>query len=179
MTIIRKGFHYPFPLFFLTLPKWVKKDKPTSRIKCFRFTESCLFDLGDEDQWDVNKLFGFSIGLHHKTSFRFGWRPKLESNQIEIVGYEYHNGKRHSTMPIMKVDVNVNYIFELTYYPLEQKTHYVIKNPMSGEKLGELIHLFDESYLYKKYGLGYLLGIYFGGNERAPQKIVIHRCLKD
>lgn len=178
MPTIFKGCHYPFPFFFLTSPKWVKKDKPTSMTRCFRFTKSCLFDLKDEDQWDVNKLFGFSIGFHHNTSFRFGWRPLLETGQIEIVRYEYHNGVRQPTGRICPVDINKPYQFELTYFPCEQKTHYRIIEKGSLIEVREIRSLFKKPYLKKKYGLGYLLGIYFGGNETAPQKIKIKRCRK-
>jgi len=172
MTTIKKGRNYPFLGFINVFPKCVKKDKPTYMRRCFRFTESCLFDLHDEDQHDVNKLFGFSIGWHHKTSFRFGWRPILETGQIEIVCYEYHNGVRQLTKPIRKIEINSSYQFELSYHPLEQKTEYTILNTK------KLINLFEKPYLKKKSGLGYTLNLYFGGNEKAPQDIVIHKCRK-
>lgn len=179
MATIFKGFHYPFPFFFIPIPKRVKKDEPTSMSRCFEFTESCLFDLKDEDQHDVNKLFGFSIGFHHTTSFRFGWRPILDTGKIEIVRYEYHNGERQRTGKVAYVDIDKPYVFELIYYPHEQKTHYLIKESEDHVYLKELRCLFSKPYLKKKHGLGYLLGIYFGGNERAPQKIIIRRCRKE
>lgn len=173
MTTIKKGRHYPFPGFMIQLPKWVSKKKPTYMRRCFKFTESCLFDLHDEDQWDVNKLFGFSIGWHHKTSFRFGWRPILETEQIEIVAYEYHGGMRQKTRPIHRVEINSTYQFLLSYHPAEQKTEYSILNTK------KLINLFEFPYLKKKSGLGYTLGLYFGGNEKAPQDVTILKCRKD
>jgi len=172
MTRIRKGHHYPFPGFMVQLPKWVSKHKPTYMTKCYRFTDSCLFDLYDEDQWDVNKLFGFSIGWHHSTSFRFGWRPILETGQIEIVAYEYHDGVRESTIPIHRIEINSSYQFVLSYHPQEQKTEYDISNTKKH------INLFKPPYLEKKGGLGYTLGLYFGGNEKAPQDITILKCRK-
>ena len=84
---IKKGRHYPY-LIPIAFPFWVKKNDVNSRKARFMFTDSCMFDLKDEDQWDVNKLFGFSIGHHHNnSSFRFGWRPLLNKNTIEIVAY--------------------------------------------------------------------------------------------
>ena len=59
--VIRKGFHYPFPFFPTALPFCVKKNKVNIRTRYVKFTDSCMFDLHDEDQHDVNKLYGFSI----------------------------------------------------------------------------------------------------------------------
>ena len=124
-----------------------------------------MFDLKDEDQWDVNKLFGFSIGYHHKTSFRFGWRPILKNNTIQIVGYEYHDGKRQKTIPICEVELNKWHWFTVTYNPKFQRSFYFINE--------ETIYV--DNNLKKKWGLGYTLGVYFGGNEKAPHNIIIFR----
>lgn len=162
--VIQKGKHYPFPYFPIPLPFWVKKQTINIRKAKFMFTDSCMFDLVDEDQWDVNKLFGFSIGHHKKcTSFRFGWRPKLLENKIEIVAYEYHDGIRQATKIIGMVDLNTWYKCVVFYIPYHQQTRYIF---------GDL-SLTTNFNLNKKSGLGYTLGIYFGGNERAPQKIII------
>lgn len=162
---IGKGHHYPW-LIPIAFPFWVKRKKTTIRKAKFMFTKSCMFDLKDEDQWDVNKLFGFSIGYHHKTSFRFGWRPLLEENMIEIVGYEYHDGIRQKTIPVHKVKLNEWHEYTITYDPIHQIVHYLIS--AGGFKYNKII-------LMKKWGLGYTLGIYFGGNEKAPQDIIIHK----
>ena len=162
---IKKNKHYPFliPIFF---PFWVKKNSTSSRKAKFKFTESCLFNLVDEDQHDVNKLFGFSIGFHHNTSFRFGWRPILSKRKIEIVAYEYHDGIRQKTMPIRRIDINQWYNFKISYNRPKQLSNYRIDNIS-----------FSNSFKLKKqtYGLGYTLGIYFGGNEDAPQDIIIYK----
>jgi len=163
---IKKGKHYPFPYFFLGFPIWVRKNKITSKSADFMFTDSCMFNLKDEDQRDVNKLFGFSIGHHQKgTSFRFGWRPDLEMERIEIVGYEYHNGIRQKTMPITYVKCNVWCKYTVLYDSKKGISTYKINNTV----------LKNNVKLNKKYGLGYSLGIYFGGNEKAPQDIIIYK----
>ena len=120
---IGKNRHYPW-LIPLAFPLWVSKRNGKMRTAKFLFTDSCLFDLHDEDQWDVNKLFGFSIGYHHKTSFRFGWRPKLDSGRIEIVGYEYNDGIRQKTMPICEVEINEWHDFRISYRPYNNTTYY-------------------------------------------------------
>lgn len=165
---IRKGNHYPFPRFAIGLPKWVSRNKPTSMAKKFYFTESCLYDLKDEDQHDVNKLFGFSIGWHHKTSFRFGWRAILETKQIEVVAYEYHDNVRQATIPIGRIEINKWYEFVLGYLPLIDRSVYQVNNADYTE-----LQISNCVEVKKDWGLGYTLGVYFGGNETAPQDIII------
>ena len=164
---IKKGNHYPFPRFAIGSLKWVNSGIVTKMERKFLFTESCLFDLVDEDQHDVNKLFGFSIGLHHNTSFRYGWRPDLETRTIEIVAYEYHDKVRQATIPICKVDLNKWVFFGLYYSPEGHSKYVVINNGMKT--------ITNTVNVKKKSGLGYTLGFYFGGNETAPQDIVVYR----
>ena len=173
--VIRKGFHYPFPFLPTALPFWVSKKKNTIKEFKFKFTDSCMFNLHDEDQHDINKLFGFSIGHHQKrSSFRFGWRPILDENRIELVGYEYHDGVRQPSIPITRVKIDKWYRCLLTYVPTRQETYYSVST-VAGTSVSDMS--FQEGKnsfnLKKKGGLGYTLGIYFGGNERAPQKITI------
>ncbi len=168
---IKKGNHYPFPFYF-GLPIWVKKNKPTSLARSFSFTESCLYDLKDEDQHDVNKLFGFSVGWHHKTSFRFGWRPNLEARTIEIVGYEYHDKIRKPTTHICNIELGKETYFLLSYHP-KGKIEYAVyqKNTISNETTAIIRNTVN---IKRKWGLGYTLGVYFGGNETAPHDIIIY-----
>jgi len=165
---IKKGRHYPW-LIPIGLPICVRKKTSTFRSANFMFTDSCMFDLHDEDQWDVNKLFGFSIGHHQKgTSFRFGWRPLLNNMTIEIVAYEYHDGFRLRTMPICEVELNKWHEFIISYNPQKQKTFYFVNKKSFSNNVS----------LAKKSGLGYTLGVYFGGNEKAPQDITIYKNRK-
>jgi hypothetical protein len=164
--VIKKGRHYPW-LIPIGLPIWVRKNTSTFRSADFMFTNSCMFDLHDEDQWDVNKLFGFSIGHHQNcNSFRFGWRPVLKNNTIEIVAYEYHNGFRIKTKPLCEVELNRWHEFIISYNPQKGKTYYFVDKKS---------YSFDTGNLTKKYGLGYTLGVYFGGNEKAPKNITIFK----
>lgn len=134
------------------------------------FNDTCMFDLHDEDQHDVNKLFGFSIGYHHKTSFRFGWRPKIENKTIEIVAYEYQNGIRQTTIPICEIQLNKWYSFKLIYSPEKQTSTYKVSRSSVDYKITS-----NDVKLNKSHGLGYTLRPYFGGNEKAPQKIIIFK----
>ena len=164
---IRKGQHYPgiFP-FSIPCPTWMGKNTTKTRTAEFMFTDTCLYDLQDEDQWDVNKLMGFSIGHHHKhSSFRLGWRPILEGNLIEIVGYEYHDGIRQKTNPICKVPLNQWNKFKISYNNDRCRSTYVVNN----------ITTVTSVFLAHDRGLGYRLGVYFGGNEKAPHDIIINK----
>jgi len=174
---IGKGKHYPW-LIPIAFPVWVKKKDGTFKSAKFLFTDSCMFDLHDEDQWDVNKLFGFSIGHHQKrSSFRFGWRPILENNTIEIVAYEYHDGVRQKTMPICEVELNTCYKFRIGYLPHLNRTYYNVSDTKTNKRIADrlIVDFTNDVNLLKKGGLGYTLGIYFGGNEKAPHKITIYR----
>lgn len=177
---IKRGRHYPFLLPW-ALPIWVKKNEGTFRTAKFLFTDSCMFDLHDEDQWDVNKLFGFSIGHHQKgSSFRFGWRPKLETMTIEIVAYEYHDGLRFKTMPICEVEPNKVYKFRVGYLPHIDRSYYNVSDTKTGKLIKDrfIVDFANDVKLAKKSGLGYTLGVYFGGNEKAPQDIIIYKKRK-
>jgi len=166
---IKKGRHYPY-LIPIGFPFCVRKDDTNYRSAQFMFTDSCMFDLHDEDQWDVNKLFGFSIGHHQKrSSFRFGWRPILSENLIEIVAYEYHDGVRQKTMPICRVELNEWHKFTVSYNNNNNKSFYFVNRETFMNKVN----------LKKKSGLGYTLGVYFGGNEKAPQDITIYKRHKN
>ena len=165
---IKRGRHYPW-LIPIAIPFRVKKNDTNFRAASFKFTDSCMFDLHDEDQWDVNKLFGFSIGHHQqKSSFRFGWRPILSENTIEIVAYEYHDSWRLKTMPICRVELNKWHNFSLSYNNKSNKSFYFVNDYCFT----------NDVKLAKKWGWGYTLGIYFGGNEKAPQDITIYKKRK-
>lgn len=169
--IIRKNKHYPFFLFCLPFPIWFWKKKTTQKKRYFKFTESCLYDLKDEDQLDINKLFGFSIGHHHKqNSFRFGWRSNLNSKEIEIFTYEYHNGIRQKPKHLCNLELDNKYHrFHIIYNPITQSTFYNVDNTF---------FCISKFSLNKKHGLGYSLEPYFGGNEEAPHDIIFYRKRK-
>jgi hypothetical protein len=167
---IKKGWHYPFPYFGIPVPILIRRNKLFNSTKQFMFTESCLYDFKDDDQHDVNKLFGFSIGFHHKNSFRFGWRPNADLTKIEIVGYEYHQGTRIPTISICEVEINKWYEYRMRCY----------------NQIGTLVYFVDDGYKIigiadsvinskHRFNWGYKLGLYFGGNKKAPHNIIIYK----
>lgn len=61
----------------------------------FRFDESAIYDHQDSDQYDYNKLLGFTLGFDpHTNSARFAWRWNLEYEYIELAAYSYVDGNR-------------------------------------------------------------------------------------
>lgn len=83
---IKKGNHSASGLHFgVTFSNKIKYE-------CM-FDKSCLYDLKSGDNYDINKLFGFSTTWHHqKQSARVGWRC-IDGQTIQIVTYTYNDGK--------------------------------------------------------------------------------------
>lgn len=119
---ILKNKRRPFPFFKFPSLVIFRRTKSYSIKMRFMFSESCFYKFNDADQYDVNKLFGFSIGQHHNNSFRFGWRPNSDLSKMEIVGYEYLNKLRIPTLPICEVKVGKWYGYEIRY---NAKTNYI------------------------------------------------------
>jgi len=167
--LIKKNHRRPCWQIPLGLPHVFSVFKESKLSKTFMFTESCLYDLKNENQSDINKLFGFSIGLHYINSVRFGWRPNLKNSTIEILKYEY-NDKVRNFKSILELDLNKFYRFEIKYdgfgfvsYSIFDINDVCLANTLSIPILGFPIIF------------GYRLGLYFGGNEKAPQDITIYK----
>lgn len=168
--LIPKNCRRPFPYFDFFIPVLINRNKEYSVTRYFKFTESAIYFIEDEDQYDVNKLFGFSFGWHHRDSVRFGWRPNKTLDKIEIVGYEYIDKLRVPTIPICDVDLNKWYKYELKYKAgVDCQIEYDVTNGITHYGT---IHPIK---LKKKWNLGYKLFLYFGGNKKAPRDIVIYQ----
>jgi hypothetical protein len=167
--VIPKNFRRPFPYFGIFLPVLIRKDKSFSITKRFKFTESTIYYFDDEDQFDVNKLFGFSVGMHHNNSVRFGWRPNSDLSRIEIVGYEYHDKLRIPTLPICEIRLNKWYEYQIKY---NHETSYIEYLVTDGDEKFGTKHPFK---LKNKINFGYKLDLYFGGNKTAPHKMIFYK----
>jgi hypothetical protein len=125
------------------------------------FDESVVYECQTiENQWDTNKLFGFSDcnSAHHENSARFGWR--WINKRIEIIAYCYVNGERiieyiGSTQPFK----TNSYEIQLT------DTHYIFRFDNETMEIPRAKPCDTGAY--------YLLFPYFGGNETAPHDIHI------
>ena len=71
--LVKRGWYYAIPLQLLKKLLGIRICE-SRKMSCeVSFTESCRYNVG-KDQSDINKLFGFSVGMHHKNSVRVGWR---------------------------------------------------------------------------------------------------------
>lgn len=156
---IKEGRHRS--RFFDFIPHFGKKYIAKDVI----FKDTCLYNFGTVDQFDVNKLFGLSLGLHHKNSARFGWRPSdTLKGGIEISAYTYLNGERFY-MPLASIKTNEQYCMELTVAPGFYK--FKITNSSNVIICDQKISR-PEAIRW-----GYLLFPYFGGNRTAPRTLSI------
>jgi len=115
----------------------------------------------NNDDYDINKIYGISYGYHHTNSLRLGWVPDFNStNTIKIYGYWYQDKKR-TTKFLCDVLTNVEYNVEFKIY--EDNTDIYINNRQSVVDF----HLPDQC----KWG--YYLFPYFGGNNKAPNNMII------
>lgn len=133
--------------------------------KKFKFDSSCEYDLRSIDQFDINKLFGWSQGLHHKNSCRLGWVWNLSKKKMEIHAYSYVKGKRLSEY-MCDCDLNKTYVGQIW---IENSTYYF---RVLDEKKEEILGYasIEADYLIN---IGYTLKPYFGGNQPAPHEMKI------
>lgn len=128
------------------------------------FDQSCLYDLKTNDNFDINKLFGFSTGIwHHDQSARIGWRC-LNNSDIQLVTYSYNNGVRLTEQILGTVKPGVQ--FTCTIEDSGNTYNYTFNDG----------NVFNKATVFKsgdKVKLKYLLWPYFGGNMPAPHKMKI------
>jgi len=128
-----------------------------------KFDESAIYESIDPaNQYDINKLYGFSeCNKHHQqASARFGWR--WVNNELEIVTYVYHGGKRLMEKHIKNVSLNESHEYQITI----MDDYYIFR--VDDVEVTEIRDGCD--------GLGhyYILYPYFGGDEVAPHDIYIY-----
>lgn len=180
---INTGRHRAFPPLLWFIP-WKR-----SICKTVVFDSSCRYDLGNDDQHDINKLFGFAfvpfwryvwIGIslpvfallnrnrQHKYSARYGWNYDLGKMKIVLHQYTYVNGVRYSDA-----------LFEC-FFGKEYKCKITLEGGKYWFDIREID--FDGSektpvYFQIEAGHNYKwaipLGAYFGGNQKAPHRMTI------
>jgi len=113
-----------------------------------------------ENQYDINKLFGFSDNNagHHLFSARIGWR--WSDGALRLFGYVYNNGVV-SEKEITKVAIGAQTVCSIKVTP----GAYIFTINGKTETL--------ERKSTTTTGKGYQLYPYFGGNETAPHAINI------
>jgi hypothetical protein len=131
-----------------------------------KFDESCRYDLGNTDQYDINKLCGIGyLPGHHKDSARFGWRYWKDLKKIDLWAYCYANGRREIKQ-ICFCEIGKEYRIRLQVLALSY--YFDVYEPSSVTAVG--IVTIDRSHKKK---FKYRLGVYFGGDQVAPHEIRI------
>ena len=107
----------------------------------------------------VNKICGFSIGWHHRYSYRFGWRTL--NGKIYIVAYVYEMG-----------EFIIKEFFEVSNDQKIKLTIVIIRHMvvMTAETTRSISHTFYAP----SFRLGYLLYPYYGGKKEAPHNIEVN-----
>jgi hypothetical protein len=148
--IIRKNTHAPLRIPYLLI-------KPRLLAYRIAFTESCRYDVGN-DQADINKLFGIGyFPSHHNNSVRVGWNYDIVSGKIQLWAYWYENSiRRYSYLR----SVDIGNIYYIKIY-IDGEEHTI---DASGRRF---------SVNVKPQVFGYLLRPYFGGNRKAPHDMMI------
>jgi hypothetical protein len=142
--------------------------KPTYVGYSVIFTPSCKYDLGNDDQLDINKIFG--IGYfpgHQRNSIRFGWNYSLVKKKIQLFAYGYADGKR-DFQHIQDVAIGQTINLEIKVSKGMRNRRIVTFHEMW---LNGRMEYFTEEVRPSK--IGYLLRPWFGGNQYAPHDIWI------
>lgn len=154
--IIKKGKHRAWPPL---LGLWFNKTMIRKKVV---FDFSAKYDNGSDD---TNKLFGVGyFWHHHKDSARFGWR--CDGNRFIISAYCYVNGAR-VIKELCSLVANRTYVMELKV--LSDKYHFKV----SDAEQPAITYSEDNITRYHQKKWSYPLGLYFGGDMKAPHDIIV------
>ena len=124
------------------------------------FHDTCIYDLHNADQYDINKLFGFSFGGQDHSA-RFGWNSN--GGKIDIYAYVHKGGSIESKKLISCIP---NEVVDLTLKVTD--TDYEFS---AAKRDGERARLkvqrskpWNKFFFYRRYP-------YFGGNQTAPHEM--------
>lgn len=125
------------------------------------FDSSAIYTSVDPvNQWDWNKLIGFSDcgSFHQVNSFRIGWRW-TPNYGVELAAYGYENGNRYSQA------IDTIELFEKAQILISKDSSLYYLN-LNGRESHHLRGCDSET-------VGYWLYPYFGGDEVAPDTVQI------
>ena len=159
----KKGTHRARPLYWLRWFALLVKPKIISCIVQFDF--SSKYDFGNDEQFDVNKLFGLTFGFSRKESARFGWRYAPEVNKFFLYAYTYVNGVRAFTK-VCECVANHSYVCQLRVHD----NYYTFT--VFVQKTSEEIGFCSVEKRHQKK-IAWLLGPFFGGTLPAPHNMTL------
>ncbi len=160
---IKKGNHFRSGLHFgITF-------KNSISFRC-KFDDTCLHgELGQGDEYDISKLFGFSTTwFHHKQSGRVGWRC-IDGENIQLLTYSYNKGKRDIKESDILGTVKPREMFYCKIEDTEKEYVYSFQKAFDDKTVIKTDPKQKDWFLFH-----YLLFPYFGGNKVAPHDMKIH-----
>ena len=156
---VKKGDHFSFGF---KLGLFFKINSLAFKAK---FDENCLYKINGFDSDQINKLYGFSQGFHHKNSVRIGWRC-LDGKNIEVLSYCYVEGIRVPSNVLFTTRPGI-----WNYFLIENhREDYTIRG-FSDEKKDAVIDKIAKTK--NTFPMGYKLYPYFGGQIAAQQDTTI------
>ena len=182
---VKKGHHYATPKNHGFVDQahrsvYVTFDNNTVAYAC-----DCTAEPYPSCMPSFNKLWGSSrcgyAHPHHQDSDRFVWRRYADKpNKVQIAAYSYDSGR----CPYNPPDPNLEQLFDTalsvdTAYLLTMDlelnaTHFTLHDE-GGAALESKTVLHDNECA--DYAKGYDLGLYFGGQCRAPSPVTV--CYQD
>ena len=153
---IKKGHHYSDSFIYKFFHLFNDRSRMSRRII---FNDTDIYVDTTPDKFDINKLFGFSVGWHHTNSYRFGWN--CFDGKIHIYAYGYVN-KQRVIEEICTIETNLLYRFTINLKTDTCIFSVIDQNDKISQKIIKAPH---------KNSLGYKLWPYFGGNKTAPKDI--------
>ena len=98
-----------------------------------RFNESAIYNHGDSDQLDWNKLIGIKKRFFKpmQDSTMIAWRYNVKTGRVEITSYKHENGVRYISDDIDTVDIGEWFLVSIVN---PYKKGWLIKNWFGGQK---------------------------------------------
>lgn len=152
-------------MWWLKLFPWIRlKVKSVSRKVIFH--SNCAYNLpGEEDDADVNKIFGLGYLWNKKESARFGWNYNNITNKIDLYAY-YHVGGVMDFKFICDAFLGKEYLMILNIY--QRHYSFSVWSDTDATAIGD--KMVGKTH-QKKWSFNQ--GMYFGGTYPAPQDITI------
>lgn len=167
--LIKKGNHYP------NKRSIAMHTGVSSMERTVSFDSGCIYKFGTDDDGDINKTFGWGVGLTNKHSIRVGWNCKSDSG-IDLYAYIHYNGKRWIIPKDSSSNPKRADLIGKGFLP-----NYTITLRISRARDAitfEAIQLNRKERLVIKFrnfpdGTGWYMYPYFGGTMTAPHDMVI------
>jgi hypothetical protein len=138
--------------------------------------ENCLYDLGNNNNMDINKIYGITWGFQpEKNSFRIGWNCYKQNGLIQYFYYIHNNFTRN---PVPSDPYDKTMLFE-ALPGLAYEHRFNISFEKTLNRIG--IYINEDSSLIQYIPFNFsgvpTYGVYnhpyFGGDETAPHNMTL------